>query len=133
MKALDTPVLLAVLHGDKNAHNLLRRLRGEEVATTELNFLELNALVGRGPARGRPRRRDALDRLRRSLTVLPFDAKAAERVARRTSASDQRAVPPLVLGALATLEANGCDELVTVEPKAIPGRWPFRIGRLGSD
>ncbi|MGA8275663.1 MAG: PIN domain-containing protein [Thermoplasmata archaeon] len=130
MKALDTSVLLAILHGDRNVRALLRRLRGVEVATTELNLLELHCLVGRAPPRGRSQRREALERLRRSLTVLPFDSKAAERAARRTARDDLKAPPPLLLGILTTLEANGCDELITADPRDIAGRWPFRITKL---
>jgi predicted nucleic acid-binding protein len=132
MKALDTPVLLAILHGDRSIRDLVRRLRGVEVATTELNLLELHALVGRGPSKGQARRREALERLRRSLTVLPFDGRAAERVARRTAKNEVKMVPPLLLGILAILESNGCDELVTTDPCDIPGRWPFRVVKLGT-
>ncbi len=38
MKALDTGVLLAILHGEVFAKDLLRRLRGVEVAVTELSM-----------------------------------------------------------------------------------------------
>jgi predicted nucleic acid-binding protein len=131
MKALDTAVLLSILHGDKAAKELVRRLRGVEVASTELNFLELAALVRRGPVKGRGQRREAVDRLRRALTVLPFDGKAAERAAQRASKGDGRSVPPLVLGTLATLEVNGCDELVTADPSGVGGRWPFRVTKFG--
>ncbi len=132
MKALDTSVLLALLHGDPKAKELVRRLRGVEVATSELNLLELQALIARGPPRGRVHRREALERLRRSLTVLPLDGKAAERAARRAGKEDLRTTPPLLLGVLATLEASGCDELFTSEPGSVPGRWAFRITKLGS-
>ncbi|MCI4373472.1 MAG: PIN domain-containing protein [Thermoplasmata archaeon] len=131
MKALDTPILLAILHGDKNARDLVRRLRGVEVATTELNLLELARLIGNGSAQHRRSRRESLDRLRHGLTVLPFDSKAAERVARREQKESHSGVPVLLLGALGALEANGCDELITTDPRAIPGRWSFRITRLG--
>jgi hypothetical protein len=105
MKALDTPVLLALLHGDPSVRGL-------------------------GPAKLHGVRRESLDRLRRSLTVLPYDAKAAERVALRSRRGDTRGLPPLVLGALAILEANACDEMLTADPGSIHGRWPFRISRL---
>jgi len=130
MKALDTPVLLALLHGDGKARDLVRRLRGVEVATTELNLLELRALVAQSPPKGRGHRREALDRLRRSLTVLPFDSKAAERDNRRVTKDEIRSVPPILLGVLSILEANGCDELITTGATAVPGRWPFRVTKF---
>jgi predicted nucleic acid-binding protein len=132
MKALDTSVLLALLHGDPKARELIRRLRGVEVATSELNLLELHALIARGPPRGRVHRREALDRLRRSLTVLPMDGRAAERAARRATKEDLRTTPPLLLGVLATLEAFGCEELITSEPGSVQGRWPFRMTKFGT-
>jgi predicted nucleic acid-binding protein len=52
MKALDTPVLLAILEGVPAARDLLRRLKGSELATTEANLLELTLLASAGP-RGR--------------------------------------------------------------------------------
>jgi predicted nucleic acid-binding protein len=131
VKALDTPVLLAILHGDRNVRGLLRKLRGVEVATTELNFLELQALLARVPVKERSRRREALDRLRRSLTVLPFDSKSADRLNRRVVRGDSGGLPLLQLGALATLEANGCDELFSLGSGAELGRWSFRISSLG--
>lgn len=132
MKGLDTPVLLAILHGDRNVKALLRRLRGVEVATTELNLLELQSLAGRGPPKGRLHRREALDSLRRAVTVLPFDSKAAERAVRRAAKDHLVGVSPLLLATLATLEANGCDELITTQVGAIPGRWQFRVTKLAA-
>jgi len=130
MKALDTSVLLSVLHGERNVRELLRRLRGVEVATTELNLLELQSIANRGPAKARAHRRAAIDRLRRTLTVLPYDGRAAERMARRPPREDFRDVSPLVPAMLGILEANGCDELFTADPSAIPGRWSYRVTRF---
>jgi predicted nucleic acid-binding protein len=131
MKALDTPVLVALLHGGRGARELLRRLRGLEVATTELNLLELHAIVARGPTKGRARRTEGIERLRRGLTVLAYDAKAASRLSRRGDREGTGGAPPLVLGALATLEASGCDELITIDPASIPGKWQFRVSKFG--
>ena len=44
MKGLDTPVLLAILHDQDGAKALLHSLRGEELATTEINLFELEQL-----------------------------------------------------------------------------------------
>jgi predicted nucleic acid-binding protein len=130
MKAFDTSVLLAILHGERGAKDRLRRFRGIEVATTELNMLELYHIVSRAPRRGRLQRQEALERLRRSLTVLPFDHRAADRAARRVLKEDSKAVPWHVCGILGTLEANGCDELITLDPAGLPGRWAFKVGKL---
>jgi predicted nucleic acid-binding protein len=129
VKALDTSALLVLLHGGPLARELLRQLRGLEVATTEANMLELQALVARGPSRTRGAHGRALYRLRRCLTVLPLDAKALDSVSRRASRQELK-VSPLLLGMLGTLEANGCDELITGDHGPIPGRWAFRIVRL---
>jgi predicted nucleic acid-binding protein len=130
MKALDTPVLLALLHGGKPARELARKLRGIEVATTELNLLELNALVARGPPSARAQRREGIDRIRRALTVLPYDAKGADRLSRKAARESSKAVSPLLWGTLGILEANACDEFLTSDPGLIPGKWSFRISKF---
>ncbi len=128
MKALDTPALLALLEGDGGVKDLLRRLRGHEVATTEANLLELALLSGRGSARS-GHRREALSRLRRKITVLPIDSRAIEEVARRSSRGELAGLAPHVAGMLAALEVAGCEELFTDAP--LPGRWRFRVSRVG--
>lgn len=129
MKALDTSVLLALLEGDRSARDLLRKLRDVEVATTEVNFLELAYLAAHGPARVRGRRREALNRLRRKLTVLPIDPRAtaeAENAVLRGEAPGS----PLLGGMLGALEAAGCDELFTSDPHELRGRWRFQRTRF---
>jgi predicted nucleic acid-binding protein len=130
MKGLDTSVLLTLLHGGKGSRELIRRLRGVEVATTELALLELGAVVARSPPKGRVHRREAIERLRRSLVVLPFDGRSADRLARRITREELAAVPPLLLGSLAILEANGCDEFVTLDPISVRGKWQFRVSKF---
>jgi predicted nucleic acid-binding protein len=129
MKALDTSVLLALLEGDAGARDLLRRLRGSELATTEVNLLELGYLAARGSARSQGARRETLDRLRRKITVLPIDGRAVEQAARRLGKGSER-TPPHVLAMLGALEANGCDELLTHEVGLDAGKWRFKITRL---
>jgi predicted nucleic acid-binding protein len=126
VKALDTPVLLALLRGDPAVKDLLRRLRGHEIATTEGNLLELAILAGRSGGH----RREALGRLRRKITVLPLDARAVEEVGRRAARGELSGTSPLVAGVLAALESAGCEELFTVGP-SLPGKWRFRITRMG--
>lgn len=125
MKALDTSILLDLLEGDPRARALLRRWRGVEIATTEANLLELYSIAGRIQGPVRSERFSALARLRHSLTVLPIDSRSAEMVARR--APKGGSIPPVTLGILGALEANGCDELATAKPSEIPGRWVFRV------
>ena len=48
MKALDTPVLLEILHDSPRVKELLKGLRGEELATTEINLFELRLLAVQG-------------------------------------------------------------------------------------
>jgi predicted nucleic acid-binding protein len=129
MKALDTSVLLSLLEGDPSARDLLKRLRGVELATTEVNLLELGYLAARGPARSHAGRRETLERLRRKLTVLPIDGRAVEQAARRLGKGSER-TPPHVLAMLGALEANGCDELLTQEPAVDGGKWRFKITRI---
>lgn len=129
MKAFDTSVLLALLEGDRTAKELARKLRGTEIATTELNLLELSYIAGRGSARHRGRRYATLDRLRRKLTVLPVDFRAVSE-ARRKLAKGSSPGSPLLAGMLGALEAAGCDELYTTDPKECDGRWSFKITRF---
>ncbi|MGA3021611.1 MAG: PIN domain-containing protein [Thermoplasmata archaeon] len=126
MKGLDTSVLLALLEGEQGTRNLLTRLRGIELATTEVNLLELSYLSARGPPRTRAARRESLDRLRRKITILPIDSRAVEQAGRRLGKGSER-TPPHVLAMLGALEANGCDELLTHETTIDQGRWRFKI------
>ncbi len=125
MKALDTPVLLALLHGTPRVRDQIRRLRASELATTEANFLELAHLIASGPAKLRKARLNALTRLRQRLTVLPIDCRASEEAARRLGAG--RIGPALVCGMLGALEAYGCEELLTDHPDQISGPWRFKV------
>jgi predicted nucleic acid-binding protein len=130
MKALDTSVLALLLHGDRAARDLARKWRGVEIATTELNMLELYVLAARAPPRARAHRREAVERLRRSLTVLPFDSRAAERLGKRARKVESGGVPLVLQGILGILEAAGCDEFVSLETPQNLGKWPFRITKL---
>jgi predicted nucleic acid-binding protein len=129
MKGLDTSVLLGLLEGETAAKDLLKRLRGVELATTEVNLLELAYLAARGPSRGHGPRREALERLRRKLTVLPIDGRAIEQAGRHLGKGSER-TPPHVLAMLGALEANGCDELFTHEMGIDPGKWRFKISQV---
>ena len=129
MKALDTPVLLAVLEGEPGARELLRKLRGVEVATTEANLLELAYIAGRGGERHRAARRDALVRLRRKVTVLPIDARAVEAAARQVGRGAERE-PPLVSAMMGALEAYGCEELLTSGTASSQAKWKIRVTRI---
>src|SRR5208283_1659005 len=96
MKGLDTSVLLALLEGERGTRDLLKQLRGVELATTEANLLELSYLAARGPPRTQVARRRAVDRLRRKLTVLPIDNRAVEQAGRRLGRGSDK-TPPHVL------------------------------------
>jgi predicted nucleic acid-binding protein len=129
MKGFDTSVLLALLEGDRSAKDLVRKLKAVEVATSEVNLLELATLIGKGPARARGRRREALDRLRRKLTVLPIDSRAVAKAEQRILKGAGPA-SPMLAGMLGALEAAGCDEFFTTDPQESGGRWGFRITRF---
>jgi len=129
MKALDTPVLLAILEGAAGSKELLRRLRGEELATTEANLLELEYLVARGPEKHRRSRRDAITRLRRKITVLPVDARAVD-VCSHYLGKGAETAPPLVCAMMGALEATGCAELLTHDLPVPMGRWKVRVTRI---
>lgn len=130
MKAVDTGVLLGILEGEPFARNLVRALRGVEVATTELSMLELSLLADGGSSKGRTARRAAVERLRRKLTVLPFDARAVAEAARRASAK-HRGEGLLRLAEWGALEAYGCEELFTRSRMAPGGKWRFKLTRVG--
>jgi predicted nucleic acid-binding protein len=130
MKGLDTPVLVSILQGEPRAKMLLRRLRGEELASSELNFLELEFLVGRAAGPTQPRRRIAVGRLRRGLTILPLDGRASEKLPEISRRKEARGLNPLVVGALACFAAYGCDELVTSDQRLLAGRWPFKATKF---
>ena len=129
MKALDTPVLLALLEGNVAARDLVRRLKGVELVTTEANLLELSWLAARGPTRLRGRRRAAISRLRRKISVFPIDSRAVAESERRL-ARGWGGSPPLVESMVGALSANGCEELYTSDPRPELGRVPFRVTRL---
>lgn len=132
MKALDTPVLLGLLHGTPAVKTLIKSLSGEELATTEANLLELTALAARAPKEARADRMRALERLRRRLTVLPIDRQAGLQVASRLT-SEESASRLLVWAMYGALEAHGCAELITDSKGSLPGgRWRFKVRRLRS-
>jgi predicted nucleic acid-binding protein len=117
---LDTPVLLALLRGDPRAKALLRRLEAEEVCTTATNLFELETLARLDPSAGREHRLAALDRLRRKLTILPIDDRAAVLAAGYASKDATQAVPSATWLLLGALEANGCSEWITVASPPFP-------------
>ena len=129
MKGLDTSVLLGLLEGDSSVLRQISRLRGVELATTEVNLLELALIAGHGPARAQRSRRGALERLRRKLTVLPIDGRAIDLVTRRLDRSGE-ASPPLVLAMLGALESSGCDELFVRDPLRVDSRWKLKVTRI---
>jgi predicted nucleic acid-binding protein len=126
MKALDTPVLLAILHDCPSAKELLKGLRGEELGTTELNMFELKVLAGEGARAVRESRETALARLRRRITVLSVTPDAVREAGcllrGKRSILDYQ---PLVWG---TLVAAGCGEWITTKAYAPPkGSLPFKV------
>jgi predicted nucleic acid-binding protein len=111
VKGLDTPILLAILRDAPPARALLRELRGEELATTEINLYELHALAAAAPSGSRPAKVAALQRLRRRMTVLPITASAVDEAARFASAAKaHRPYEPLIWGAL---KVAGCGTWIT--------------------
>jgi predicted nucleic acid-binding protein len=126
MKGLDTPVLLGILHDTPAAKDLLKGLRGEELATTELNLFELALLASEGLPAQQNSREAALARLRRRLTVLPVTFESVERAARLPRAKGTAgSYHRLVLG---TLAAAGCGEWITTKEFAPPKRaLPFKL------
>jgi len=129
VKALDTPALVDLLEGGARIRKVLRRWRGEELATTEVNLLELAWLVGASPSKTRAGRMAAVTRLRRRISVLPIDTRVGEEAARRLLRGG-----PLpgtnALSMLCALEVSGCDELVTEDSRQLPGKWRFRVTEL---
>lgn len=112
MRALDTPILIRLLRGDRSLDDWLGSLRGLDLVTTEWNLLELEAISRADPRPGRERRRTALDLLRRRVSVLPVDEGAYR------SAHEVRGVPRspeemVLFGILATLESRHCEILYT--------------------
>jgi predicted nucleic acid-binding protein len=128
MKGLDTPVLLAILHDSPPAQELLKGLRGEEIATTELNMFELGVLAAAAARRLRGARGVALARLRRRVTVLPIGADSVREAARCVKGNGLADYQSLVWG---TLAAAGCAEWVTTRAFAPPkGAAPFKLRLL---
>jgi predicted nucleic acid-binding protein len=129
MKGLDTPVLLEILEGGPSARKLLESLEGQEVCTTEANLLELVAVARRLGSAGLAARLAALDHLRRGLTVLALDSKAAGAAAARwkEKSAEQPTLSWLIAGAL---EAAGCTEWITDRVGSLPAVSPrLRITR----
>lgn len=119
MKALDTPALLEILRGRPGAKSLLRAVAGSELATTEVNLLELEAIARQEAARGSASRLGALERLRHRLTVLPIDERATRAAAAlaRTGLGTTPLAHWLMWGAV---ESSGCSEWITSRARAPP-------------
>lgn len=115
MIGLDTGPLLRLLRGDAKVRARLREWAGEELATTEWNLLELEALARSDPSPGRERRRAALENLRRRISVVPIDEGATHRFV--LGHATPRTSEELVRSAmLAALEARGCRLWITQAP-----------------
>jgi predicted nucleic acid-binding protein len=112
MKGLDTPVLLGLLEGAPKPQALVRALAGEELATTEVNLFEIELLGRREKSPGKERRMQALERLRRKLTVLPIDEESTRRAA-AIAASARQTAPEGTWLCLGAAEAHGCSEWIT--------------------
>ncbi len=126
MKALDTPALLSILHDTAAGRELLKSLRGEEIATTELQMFELRVLAAHAGPAERAARETALAKLRRRLTVLPVTAESVSEAGRFLRA-DPRGTggAALVWG---TLAAAGCSEWITTKLYAPSrGKFPFKV------
>ncbi|MCI4331503.1 MAG: PIN domain-containing protein [Thermoplasmata archaeon] len=119
MKGLDAPILLAILRGRPEVKALLRALHGEELATPELVMFELEAMARADPASGRERRLAALDKLRRRLTVLPFDEQSA-RVASTIVAGQRHRISTASALLIGVLDAHGCSEWITTAEFGFP-------------
>jgi len=114
MKALDTPILLALLEGRREAIDLADSLAGEEVCTTEANLFELECVARDAGGAQRTRRLAALDRLRHKMTVLPIDDRAVH-AASALVGGRKDPVPPLVALTLGVLASCGVSEVFTTE------------------
>jgi predicted nucleic acid-binding protein len=125
MKGLDTPVLLALLEGAPKARALVRALAGEELATTEVNLFEIELLGRRDKSPGKERRTQALERLRRKLTVLPIDEESSRKAA-AIAATARQAAPEGTWLSLGAAEAHGCSEWITTT-SAMPPASSARI------
>jgi predicted nucleic acid-binding protein len=112
MKGLDTPVLLGLLEGAPKARALVWALADEELATTEVNLFEIELLGRREKSPGRARRMQALERLRRRLTVLPIDEETTRRAAAIAASARQTASEGTWL-CVGAAEAHGCTEWIT--------------------
>lgn len=123
MKALDTPVLVDLLRGRPAVWKFLDRHRAEELVTTEINLYELEVMARHGPPAGRQRRLDAVATLRRKLTVLPIDDRAASLALRADPTGRAPVAESLMQGAA---EAAGCGSWVTTTW----GRLPKPGGKL---
>lgn len=115
---LDTNVLIGLLEGQPWARSLLRASAGEELATTELNLFELDAVARRIGRPGREKRVATAERLRRALSVIPIDDRVAKKAAEFAAAAPR--VDPTTDLILAAMEVNGCSEWVTRRGLAVP-------------
>lgn len=128
MKALDTGVLLALLQGSAKAREIVRKARGSELATTEANLVELAYCAAAASGRGRASRLATIDKLRQRLTVLPLEARGTREAIARVARGVGR-LPPSVALMLGALEAAGCEELWTDDPRVVAGDGRLKVTR----
>jgi len=130
MKALDTSALIALIAGERAARQLLRRLRGSELVTTELNLLELSWCSHSMGESRRKERTVAIEALRRKLTVLPIEGSAVREATSALKALRKRAGTPLACAVMGALQASGCDEIFTDDPDSLAGKWRLKVTKL---
>ena len=127
MKAVDSGALTGILEGDSRMRVMFHRLRGVEIATTEISMIELSVRAHQASSKNRAARLRTLEKLRRKITVLPVDDRAGLEASRRIGKREQ-VTQPYRIAELAALEVNQCDELFTYD-KSLPGsgKWRFKI------
>jgi predicted nucleic acid-binding protein len=113
---LETSFLVSLLCGERAAASAIRRLEGQGVAMAAISLGEL--YLGALMSSRTKRNREAVDRLRGRLTVLPLDAETCQILgseAARLAAGDV-ALPMTELVLAATCLRHGLT-LVTADPR----------------
>ncbi len=121
VRCLDTPLLEDLLLGRGRAHRWVERLEGgSELATTEVNLYELTEIARRWtPRAGLRRRLQALEEIRRALTVLPLGPEGVRRAGGLLQGG-QKGPSDLVVLMSGICLAQGVDELYTSRGRRLP-------------
>jgi predicted nucleic acid-binding protein len=126
MKAVDASFLRGLLEGDPRILRFLSTLRGERLATTEIEYGALVKLAETGPKSRQKLRREVVRRLRERITVIPIDDRASRVLEQALAQGAAQGGSLANLHSLCALEAAGCEVVYSLSNLHVGRGWKLK-------